>query len=106
MIATFLLLTLHISAGSAADRLMELARAADVSVMYDYASLDSVKTNALDGQYSLPDALCAMLDGTFATYEFTSMTTITAELSKTPQPCMKPVGWGPPWIHPPQANWH
>src|SRR5579864_3511416 len=68
---------LEIPAGPAAVRLMQLAREADVSIMFDYEETNEHRANAISGTLDVEAALHAMLDGTGLQFEFTSPTTIT-----------------------------
>ena len=68
---------LEIAAGPAAERLMELAREDDVTILFDYKETNEHITHAISGNLDLESALHAMLDGTGLQFEFTRPTTIT-----------------------------
>ncbi len=53
-----------IAAGPAGETLPELARVADVSILYDYELVSSVETNSVSGEYTLKTALERMLRDT------------------------------------------
>src|SRR6266705_128254 len=71
---------LEIPAGPAAERLVQLARDADVTIVFDYKATNEHITNAISGNLDVESALRAMLDGTGLRFEFTNPTTITVSV--------------------------
>ena len=76
---------LEIPAGPAAERLVELAREADVTIVFDSKTANGHTTNAISGNLDVGSALRAMLDGTGLQFEFSSSTTIRVSVApRTP----------------------
>ena len=71
---------LEISAGPAAERLMQLAREADVTIVFDYKATNEHTTHAISGSLDVESALRVMLDSTGLQFEFIGPTSITVRV--------------------------
>lgn len=115
MIALALVLfTINVKAGLIVDQARELARQLDMSVAFSFTELEHDRSPAVFGVYDRTEAWCAFLKGTRLTFELHRgpppqiVASITPEVDSgdRDQLCnARPTGWGPPWIHPPQADW-
>ncbi len=76
---------LHIPVLDAADALDVLAEKTEHSLFYPVSTSSPVKTNALNGSYTLPQALDALLEGTHLNAVVTSKRVIVISLTQVSQ---------------------
>lgn len=106
-----LIVSLHLEAGPAWQTLTSLGRQTDTQVYWagddDVRTIDTLRTPAVHGRYSVADAWCAALKGTGLTWEISvnSLSIRPARPGEYEAQCQARVGWGPDFVHPPQANW-
>lgn len=104
------IVAIHIDAGPAEPFLKSLCEQTDVpSCIWEPGSLDHINIPAMQGYYSASGAWCEALKGTGFIWDTSIAPDYIVVKSARPgeweAECPVPNGWGPDFIHPPQADW-